>query len=118
VLIIPVVDNNILRSTQLTETEINALDSVEVDFQLRGNCYAFSSSSNARPSNGEAHSDNIANPVDNSFPHNGLYLAINEKEFVKIATNIWDIYSTWLILQMIKFNSKRRTVGFTWLQKL
>lgn len=83
--LLPVKTNTeIKRGTILSATELDKLDSVDVDFQLRGHCYAFSSASHAKPSNGEAHSGNVAQPIDESFMAQGLYLAINEKELVKI----------------------------------
>jgi hypothetical protein len=74
------------RTTSITEAEIEKLDSVNIDFQFRGGCYAYSSSKNAVASNGEAHSDNLPGKTDDSFPRQGLYLVINQKEFSKIDT--------------------------------
>ena len=55
------------------------LDSLDIDFQLRGNCYAFSSEKNAKKSNDEAHSENIAKPNNGKFEKGlfGLYLSQN-----------------------------------------
>ncbi len=60
------------------------LDSLDIDFQLRGNCYAFSSEKNAKKSNGEAHSENIAKPNNGKFGKGlfGLYLSENELQKV------------------------------------
>jgi hypothetical protein len=77
----------IQRQSKPTGTVGKGLDSADIHYQLRGHCYAYSSPSNAVPSNGEAHSDNTAQPVDPSFPHRGLYLEINEKELIKIGNN-------------------------------
>lgn len=68
----------------LTQKEIKRLDSVNIDFQFRGNCYAYSSDKNAEPSHGEAHSDNLPEKVEQSFPRNGLYLTINQNDFSRI----------------------------------
>ena len=70
--------------TSLTETEIKGLDSVNIDFQFRGNCYAYSNDKNAEESNGESHSDNLPQKVDKSFSNQGFYLVINQNEFSKI----------------------------------
>ena len=83
----PPANKNILRATKLSIEEINKLDSVEFDFQIRGSCYAFSNPVNAEPSNGEAHSPNIAEKIDETFPHQGLYLAINDQELLQIDSN-------------------------------
>lgn len=80
-------NENISRTTKLSKEDINKLDSVEIDFQFRGSCYAFSSPVNAKPSNGEAHSSNIAQKVDEAFSHKGLYLSINEKELLRIGSS-------------------------------
>lgn len=71
-------------STSLTQAEIKGLDSINIDFQFRGNCYAYSSPQNAEESNGEAHSDNLPKVVDQSFPKKGFYMVINEKEASRI----------------------------------
>ncbi len=72
------------KKTQLSKEVLNSLDSVDIDFQLRGSCYAYSSDKNAKPSNGEAHSDNLPKTVTNDFPKNGFYLAIDQNEFIKL----------------------------------
>lgn len=72
------------RLTKLTQQEINALDSLNIKFLFRGNCYAYSSDKNAIPHNGEAHSDNLPKEVDQDFPRNGFYLVINQNELVSI----------------------------------
>ncbi|MEO1033770.1 MAG: hypothetical protein AAFX55_20475 [Bacteroidota bacterium] len=63
---------------------LRSLDSLNIDFQLRGNCYAFSSKTYAKPSNGEAHSKNIAKPNKGKFVKGlfGLYLSENELQKV------------------------------------
>ncbi len=63
--------------SSMTATQISKLDSININFQLRGNCYAYSSNKNAQESNGEAHSDNLPKTVDEKFPRKGLYLLIN-----------------------------------------
>jgi hypothetical protein len=73
-----------VKTSSLTEEEIKRLDSVNIDFQFRGDCYAYSSNKNAEPSGGEAHSDNLPKKVNQSFPKNGLYLTINQNEFSRI----------------------------------
>ncbi len=60
------------------------LDSLDIDFQLRGNCYAFSSKKNAKKSNGEAHSKNIAKPNNGKFEKGLFGLYLNENELQKI----------------------------------
>jgi hypothetical protein len=75
------------RPEYLTVQETKKLDSVDIDYQLRGNCYAYSSKKNALPSNGEAHSHNLPKPVNGQFPDSGFYLKINEKQLVKIDSN-------------------------------
>lgn len=72
------------RSSDLSAFEIASLDSVDINYQLRGSCYAYSSLKNAVKSNGEAHSDNLPNPTDQSFPDNQFYLLINEQEVTTI----------------------------------
>lgn len=72
------------QKTTLTEGEIKKLDSVNIGFQFRGNCYAYSSSKNAIESNGEAQSDNLPKKIDQSFKKSGLYLVINKNEFSRI----------------------------------
>ena len=74
--------------TSLTQSEIKRLDSVNIDFQFSGGCYAFSSAKNAEESNGEAHSDNLPQKVDKSFPRQGFYLVINQNEFSKINSTV------------------------------
>jgi len=76
------------QTTSLTQTEIKGLDSVDIDFQFRGDCYAYSSAKNAEESNGEAHSKNLPKKVDKSFPRQGFYLVINQNEFSKIDSAI------------------------------
>ncbi len=72
------------QTNPLRQTELKALDSVNIDHQFRGDCYAYSSPKNASKSNGEAHSDNLPKMVNKSFPRNGFYLVINQREFSKI----------------------------------
>ncbi len=69
-------------SNRLTNTEVKDAKRVNINYQFRGNCYAYSSTNNAAPSNGEAHSDNIAQRIDSTFPRNGFYMVINEMEYV------------------------------------
>jgi hypothetical protein len=63
---------------------LKGLDSLDIDFQLRGNCYAFSSLKNAKKSNGEGHSENIPKPNNDKFGKGlfGLYLSKNELQKV------------------------------------
>ncbi len=68
------------QTSSLTQTEIKGPDSVNIDFQFRGDCYAYSSKKNAIESNGEAHSDNLPKKVDKTFQRNRFYLVINENE--------------------------------------
>jgi hypothetical protein len=74
--------------TLLKQSEIERLDSVNIDFQFRGNCYAYSSAKNKIQSNGEAHSDNLPKKVDKSFQRQGFYLVINQNEFSKIDSSV------------------------------
>ena len=76
------------RTSSLTQEEIKKLDSVNIGFQFRGDCYAYSNDKNAKPSNGEAHSDNLPKKVDQSFPINGLYLTINQNEYSIIDSTL------------------------------
>lgn len=80
----PIVSELPNRKTKLSAAEIRQLDSVNIHFQLRGNCYAYSSNKNAIPSNGEWQSDHYPGKVDKNFPKAGLYLVINQNELVKI----------------------------------
>lgn len=78
-----------ITKTSSEDTLFNAenskkLDSLSIDFQFRGNCYAYSSEKNAIKSNGEAHSDNLPNMVDDSFPKGSFYLMIDEKNLSTI----------------------------------
>ncbi len=85
------VDQNALvtKKSVLDRQELQKLDSLSIDYQLRGFCYAFSSKKNAKASNGEAHSDNIAKPIDKDFVRNGLYLFLNDKELLNIRNKIF-----------------------------
>ena len=71
-------------NSNLTTTEVSQLDSLNIHFQHRANCYAYSSKKNAQKSNGEAHSNNLPKMIDDQFPRNGLYLLINDKEKIQI----------------------------------
>jgi hypothetical protein len=70
-------------TSRLSKKERKSLDSLEIDFQFRGSCYAYSSPANAIASNGEAHSDNLPKKAGEGFNGSDLYLAINEKELCK-----------------------------------
>ncbi len=72
------------RVSDLREEEIDQLKRLNINFQFRASCYAYSSKKNAIPDHGEAHSDNLPEPVDASFPKNGLYLTINQKELTRL----------------------------------
>ncbi|MEQ1732273.1 MAG: hypothetical protein ABL940_01285 [Bacteroidia bacterium] len=72
------------QTTSLTQSEIKKLDSLDIDFQFRGDCYAYSSEKNKIESNGEAHSDNLPKSIDLTCPRQGLYLVINLKELTNI----------------------------------
>jgi hypothetical protein len=74
--------------TKLNSKEIAQLDSLNIDFQLRADCYAYSSDKNAESSNGEAHSDNLPRKVDGKFSRQGFYLVINQDEFSVIDSSI------------------------------
>ncbi|MBC8046489.1 MAG: hypothetical protein H7Y00_06815 [Fimbriimonadaceae bacterium] len=76
--------------SSLTPEEMKNMDSLNVDFQIRGFCYAYSSERNSRPSNGEAHSSNTPKIVDSSFvfEKKELQLILNEKELVKFNTSV------------------------------
>ena len=76
------------QTTSLTQNEIKELDSVNINYQFRGDCYAYSSDKNAEESNGESHSDNLPKKVDKSFPRQGFYLVINQNEFSKIDSSV------------------------------
>jgi len=76
------------QTTSLTQTDIIELDSVNINFQFRGNCYAYSSKKNAQESKGESHSDNLPKMIDKSFPRSGFYLVINQNELSKIDSAV------------------------------
>lgn len=65
------------------------LDSLDIDFQFRGQCFAFNSKKHDVQSNGEAHSNNLAQSTDDSFTKNGSYLFLNTSEYSgkKLATH-------------------------------
>lgn len=63
------------------------VDSLDIEYQVRGFCYAYSSQDNAIPSNGEAHSSNVARKIDSRFPDKGFYMVLNEKENMIIDNN-------------------------------
>jgi len=67
-------------NTGLKPELLKDLDSLNVFFQLTGDCFAYSSAVNAEESNGEAHSDNVPKKTDEHFHGTGLYLYINEGE--------------------------------------
>ncbi|CAM1341649.1 hypothetical protein [Tenacibaculum amylolyticum] len=71
-------------SPKIKLDSLKNLDSLNIDFQLRGSCYAFSSKKNIKESNGEAHSENIAKPNNGKFKKGlfGLYLSENELQKV------------------------------------
>lgn len=72
------------RVTKLRQDEVTKLDSVDIEFQMRGFCYAYSSDKNKVPSEGEAHSVNLPKKVDDKFLKNKLYLLLNNNEFTSI----------------------------------
>ncbi|MBS1560250.1 MAG: hypothetical protein JSS89_01460 [Bacteroidetes bacterium] len=76
------------QTSSLPGSELNELDSVDIDFQFYGDCYAYSSDKNAVASNGESHSDNLPRKVDRSFPRKGLYMVINENERCPIDSTL------------------------------
>lgn len=76
------------RKTKLSEEETSKLKKADIKFQFIGNCDAYSSMKNAIPSNGEYQSSNFAQKTDSTFPEQGIYLTINENEFVQIGKNI------------------------------
>lgn len=73
--------------SRLSPKSLKDMDSLQIDFQLRGICYAFSSKQYAQKSNGEAHSSNIAQPNNNKFNAGLVGLYLSENEFQKIADN-------------------------------
>ena len=77
----------VARLTKLSAAQIARLDSIDIKFQHRSLMHAYSSSKFAKASNGEAHSDNIARPVDATFERKGIYLYINEKETVTLDSS-------------------------------
>ena len=76
------------KTTILTPSEIQISDSLNIDFQFRAYCYAYSSAKNAVKSNGEAHSDNLPKKIDSFFPRQGLYLVINQNEIGRFDNSI------------------------------
>ena len=65
-----------------------ALDSSDIDFQFRGHCYAFNSKKYDVASNGEAHSSNLAQTIDESFTKDGHYLFLNTAEYEGSADSL------------------------------
>jgi hypothetical protein len=76
------------RVTLLNEKEIKSADSLNIKYQIRGFCYAYSSDKNAIASNGEAHSENTPKKTTTDFPEKGIYITINEKEVTLINNNL------------------------------
>lgn len=74
--------NTVNRVNPSNDSLLQTQDSVKISFQFRGNCYAYSSENYARPSNGEAHSSNLALPTDKTFCPDSLYLFINTQELI------------------------------------
>lgn len=70
------------RQQELPDSLSGKLDSLDLDYQFRGNCYAYSSKKYAKSSNGEAHSSNLALPTDSTFRADSLFLCLNYKEVV------------------------------------
>lgn len=70
--------------TELTDDQINDLTKVRINYQLRGSTYAFSSKRFAKSSNGEWQSANVAEKITDEFEDNGLYLYLNNDEYVVI----------------------------------
>ncbi len=82
---------------------LKGLDSLDIDFQLRGNCYAFSSNIYAKPSNGEAHSANIAQPNNGKFEKGLFGLYLSEKELQKV-------YGTYIGHTLYLINTTDKTI--------
>ncbi|PHR35585.1 MAG: hypothetical protein COA38_01665 [Fluviicola sp.] len=68
-------------SNSIDENSIK-LDSSDIHFQFRGRCTAFNSKKNDVPSNGEAHSQNLASKTDSKFEENRNYLFLNTDEYL------------------------------------
>lgn len=73
--------------------ELKKLDTKD---QLGGFCYAYSSSEYAIPSNGEAHSSNLAKAVPANFPSSGFYLMIDEGETITYS-NLYLAHKLYLV---------------------
>lgn len=59
--------------------DVSDLDSLDIDYQLQGECYAFSSEKNEQPSNGEWHSPNRPLKTNGRFTKGKLYLVAEEQ---------------------------------------
>ncbi len=84
----PVAQKTIEDAKLLEKTPIAQPDSLDIDFQFRAGCYAYSSYKNAQKSNGEAHSSNLPKEVGDKFHRKGFYLLINEKERVNLSSSV------------------------------
>lgn len=59
--------------------DVSDLDSLDIVYQLQGECYAFSSEKNEQPSNGEWHSPNRPLETNGRFTQDKLYLLAEEQ---------------------------------------
>ena len=75
--------------SSIEEDSLNLeLDSVDINYQFRGRCYAFNSKKHNVKSNGEAHSSNLAQTIDESFTQDGHYLFLNTDEYEGTSDNL------------------------------
>jgi hypothetical protein len=70
----------VTRQSADSDSLLTLLDSCNVSYQFRGNCYAYSSEKYSKTSNGEAHSLNLAHRTDSSFSKDSIYLYLNFNE--------------------------------------
>jgi hypothetical protein len=60
------------------------LDTLDIDYQIQSDFFAYSSDKNKKRSNGEAHSTNLPKIVDDNFPKGSFYLTVNQNELTSI----------------------------------
>jgi hypothetical protein len=60
------------------------LDTLDIDYQIRSDFFAYSSDKNKKASNGEAHSTNLPKIVEDNFPKGSFYLTANQTELTSI----------------------------------
>lgn len=76
------------QTPKLTKEQLSNADSLDIKFQIRGFCYAYSSSKNKEKSGGEAHSDNLPKKVGSKFSKSGFYLLIDDKDLIILDSTL------------------------------